>query len=914
MRSAQQEVRRSLPVARPLPRLQPETPRSARSSTRAPTPTQPPKQRGPASVQPPTEPSGLQVTNTTSERLALRHVHYLLARAIDPSHREVAYLFSADRQQVARLLNRSHAPAGGLVIPYPGRPDHYRVRLFDDAGQPVSGDGDVPRFLTSSGPVPAYFTLSATSTRQCVVVEDPTKAMAAAIAGFPAIGLGGSGTTLRKDKIPSPRLNESWPDVSGATFTLCFDAGRVANPAVARDEARLVQALEAGGAAEVLVAALPLNPAGGCWGPDDFLAAHGSQGRDVLRAVLKAAVPGNPLKRLSLTDADHCSALLDDLPFRISVLMSPASVQDQVREWFRSKKKAGALREALKAAESRLREQERSQADSTYSVVDGHLATIDARGASRFLANYSARIIAETASEPGLERFFLIEGSTCDGGPLPQVLVSSSEFTTNDWALAHWGVRARREPGRGIPDLIRAAIQAISFDVRTIHASVGWILKDGRHVFLHAGGAIGADGLDVFLDGALNKVRFPDDTSNAMAGVQLGLNFLSLAPLPVTVPILATAYGAVLQQFCPFHGVVHLVGPTGSRKTTLVVVAMQHFGVFDSGSLLGWASTSAAIETHLYRAKDILTVLDDFAPTSADPSDPMRRRAMEVIRSIGNGTGKQRMRSDMTQRPSQPPRGMILSTGEDLPNHESVRARTFVVPVKQGTVNLPALSALQAQVKLLPYATRAFVEWVQRNAEWLPERLEKRIVDLRTEIVQPDGHARTPEMVAHLLARFEVFTQFAQDIGALDPSHKPGWDAAAREALLAGAAEQRDGLRETNTAEVFVSTLRSLLISGEAHLAAPHVRLSEHDIGWLDQSAGVVYLEPGAAVRAVQVALQRERRALPVLGRSLWEAIAAAGYIVAHDARHHTVKRHLGQQGARPRVVALNAQALLDEQ
>jgi hypothetical protein len=851
---------------------------------------------------------------STPQSLAPFHLGYLVDHTIDPNHPEASPLFGADRAAIALGLGRRHVLVSSAIgIIYRNAPGYVRYRLFEDDGRPVDGKGDVPRFLCPADkPVPVFITQLAGSSPSLVVTESPFKAIAAAQAGIPALGLGGTGTTLRTDS-QEPRLNETWLDPHGKVVTICFDAGRATNACVARDEAKLAQALEAAGAAEVLLAALPLDPRGGDWGPDDFIKANGA---DALRKVIAAAVPANPVKRLSLVaDSDAADALLDDLPFLISVIKSKASVQDRVRDWFRRKKKAGALRGALKEAESRLQADRRTSApDECYAVVDGRLAMMDAKGEPRFLTNFAARIIAETAADPGAERLFLIEGATEDGIPLPRVLVSASEFPRDDWWLARWGAKARREPGRGVPDLIRAAIQALSTDIRTIHASVGWIYHSGRPAFLHAGGAIGAEGVDISLDGPLQRIHFPEDTSNAIAGVHLDLQFLHAAPLAMTVPILATTYGAVLQHFYSFNGIVHLFGPTGTLKTSMALFAMQHFGDFDSGSLLGWLSTFAAIETHLHRAKDVLSVLDDFAPTSADPSDPMRRKAMDLIRSIGNGTGKLRMRPDMSQRPAQPPRGMILSTGEDLPSHESIRARTFAVAVKPGDVNLPALSPLQEHSGLLPSAMRAFIEWVQRSAEVLSERLERRINALRSELHHVGGHARTPEMVAHLLARFEAFTQFAVELGALDSSYKSGWDFAARSALLESGAAQHQILREASVAELFVSGLRSLLISGEIHVVDLQSDLSEatHDVGWIDRVRGVVYLEPAAATRAARRALQQEGRSLPVVDRGLHSALQAAGHIVEHDQDHNTTKKQLGKHGLRRRVLALPARVLME--
>src|SRR5262249_44034411 len=152
------------------------------------------------------------------------------------------------------------------------------------------------------------------------------------------------------------------------------------------------------------------------------------------------------------------------------------------------------------------------------------------------------------------------------------------------------------------------------------------------------------------------------------------LALLDLAPDRITVPLLGAAYRAALG---PCDCAEHLSGPTGVGKTELVALAQQHYGAsMDARHLPGsWASTGNALEGLAFAAADALLSVDDFAPggTSADVAR-MRREADRLLRAQGNRAGRQRMRADGTLRPAKPPRGLILSTGEDVPRGQSLRA------------------------------------------------------------------------------------------------------------------------------------------------------------------------------------------------------------------------------------------------
>src|SRR5206468_3731005 len=101
-------------------------------------------------------------------------------------------------------------------------------------------------------------------------------------------------------------------------------------------------------------------------------------------------------------------------------------------------------------------------------------------------------------------------------------------------------------------------------------------------------------------------------------------------------------------------------------------------------SLEGLAST----------AKDALLVVDDFAPQGgAHDVARYHREADRLLRAQGNRAGRGRCRPDGSVRPARPPRGSIISTGEDVPRGQSLRARLLVLELAPGELDWSRLTA-----------------------------------------------------------------------------------------------------------------------------------------------------------------------------------------------------------------------------
>src|SRR5207253_7701120 len=117
---------------------------------------------------------------------------------------------------------------------------------------------------------------------------------------------------------------------------------------------------------------------------------------------------------------------------------------------------------------------------------------------------------------------------------------------------------------------------------------------------------------------------------------------------------------------------------------------------------------------------------DDYAPSGAvGDRQRLERDADRLLRAQGNRAGRQRMRADGSLRPSRPPRGLILSTGEDVPPGQSLRGRMLVLEVSPGDVPLARLTPHQRAAAAGRYAEAmaGFVRWLAPQYAELRDRL-----------------------------------------------------------------------------------------------------------------------------------------------------------------------------------------------
>ncbi len=549
------------------------------------------------------------------------------------------------------------------------------------------------------------------------------------------------------------------------------------------------------------------------------------------------------------------------------------------------------------------------------------------------LTNFTATISEERTIDDGAEKkhVFIVDGNLDDGTKLAPAEVPAAQFTSLNWIPSAWGARPRLSAGQTTRDRTRDAIQLLSPPParRTVYQHTGWRrLEDGTHGFLHAGGALTANGnqadVDVALGdlGSLSLVDLPeppgeDDVRDV---VRQSLDaVLSLAPLTLTAPLLAAVFRAPTCDMVSAPEGLLYVGKTGTGKSELAARGMQFYGCrFHAKSLpAAWADTPNAIERATFAAKDIVVVVDDFAPSGSREDQSRAHANIErIFRAVGNGTGRGRMRSDGSLRPRYVPRGMVVSTAEDLPRLQSARARVLILEVEPGDVDFARLTVAQRLGRdgTFSRAMAAYVAHMAGRFDEVHRTAAARCDELRALAYQSDSaHRRTPEAVGNLFYGIEQFLYFAQDVGALEAREADDLRGSTWEALLEIGAAQQSTLEAADPVRRFDALLSSVFSSGTAHVkdAVTGQRPAFHAdalgwdgavprgkcIGWAEARADAdargkgLLLDPEATYAAVQDLAGHQNDPLPSSKVTLWKRLAEAGRLITRGERTATVRR-----------------------
>jgi len=444
------------------------------------------------------------------------------------------------------------------------------------------------------------------------------------------------------------------------------------------------------------------------------------------------------------------------------------------------------------------------------------------------LTNFTARIVADIRRDDGVEhsRVFRIEASLAHRRQV--VEVPARQFESLGWILDLLGAAALVYPGRTLRDHVRAAIQVLSHNVarETVFAHHGWRRIEECWVYLHGDGAIGAGGtvtdVQVALPEMVGGFRLPDPPParqlQAVAAASLAL--LDAAPDDVSVPVYAAVWRAVLG---PADFGVHLAGSTGTGKTELAALAQQHFGAgLDARHLPGgWSSTSNALEALAFVLKDALFVVDDFAPTGAATDvGRIHREAERLFRAQGNRAGRLRLNQDASLQAARPPRGLILSTGEEIPRGHSVRARLLIVELAPGQLDWTRVTPAQTAAARGEFAAllAGFVQWLagcyKALTQWLQEERPRRRAAWRDSAV----HKRTVANVVELQLAMDVFGRFLTERQLVSPSEAEHLQQRVGQALERVAVRQAVQQAAADPVQRFLELLQAALGAGEAHI------------------------------------------------------------------------------------------------
>ena len=541
------------------------------------------------------------------------------------------------------------------------------------------------------------------------------------------------------------------------------------------------------------------------------------------------------------------------------------------------------------------------------------------------LCNFTARVTEEITRDNGLEvnTYFKISGSTTTGHVLAPIEVPSSAFASLSWGVNQWGMRAIIAAGQNAKDRLREAMQMMSQDrtERHIYTHTGWRNIDGKDVYLCTGGAIGADGIDVELDPQLRRYALPPPTeTDIKEAVKESINFIYIAKdISVTLPLWAAMYLAPLAEAIEPSFTMWMVGPSGCFKSVITALALCHFGDFDHHHLpASWTSTYNQLEKLLFFIKDAPLVIDDWAPGQ----DSQKARELEVksehiIRDQGNRQGKARMSSDTSSRPVYIPRGMLITSGEQLPSGHSHTARIYSVRLEPGDIDTEMLTESQHRRHLYSHAMAHYIKSLQPN--WLEKKLalRKEFEEMRNSLLKDSAtkgiHARLPDVIALLCIGMNEGLKFAVASGGVSESDAEYLRHEARERFIQMAVSQGGRVEDERPANRFREGIRTALNMGVAVLrnrADVEIRdpgPGKVAIGWNDFQNGHVLLDPLAAYQVVAQHYIRSGDAFTIKPAAVWQDLKRMGYI---DTSGETPTVPIWIQGNTRRVLRFRKEVL----
>jgi hypothetical protein len=411
------------------------------------------------------------------------------------------------------------------------------------------------------------------------------------------------------------------------------------------------------------------------------------------------------------------------------------------------------------------------------------------------ICNFKPEIIADNQIDDGteLKRSWLVRCTLGNG--------RSTEFLLRERDLAQHRIETAIHRNCSSEYVVMAnkskhllaAMQQFSTStaIRRVPAQTGWMDHGLERVFLMPGaaGGISAHGIDVSIRIDRDQldetqtilrenlqpygqgVRPPVTDAEHQAAWDAFCALIECGALRITVPVVLQVLSAPLAS-CGMHinpPLVHIHGQTGALKTSFALCAISLFGTFGekASAPASWTSTTNALGKIMHVLKDLPVLIDDYKTSFADKKSSIIR----FVQSYADGTTRLRMNTEQEVRDPAMPRGMIISTGEDVWEKESsATARTLVLHVDRGEISPDALSRVQQMVNegKLQLFGGAYLSWLAGKDEIHDKTKVEHLRTSWTEKLRASDmaamHMRFPATIANLMTTADIVHEFVSEV------------------------------------------------------------------------------------------------------------------------------------------------------
>lgn len=457
-------------------------------------------------------------------------------------------------------------------------------------------------------------------------------------------------------------------------------------------------------------------------------------------------------------------------------------------------------------------------------------------GDGGFLSNFTLMLDEDIAVLDDLEQQRVFQGRLAILGRTVPFRIDAEDFADNNKLKA--AIFKAGGPEVQIycrMDLLRSAISAISggknpIRRREITTSFGWHASNSNSAELGAataylvpGGRITAKGFEPVDEASGLRVDLSEEEQARYLGLQpfngdellkvkrhLIDDLLPLHDRAITYSLLGASAAAVLQPFAPGVGrfAVWLVGLTGAGKSFLAKLAMNFFGNYpvSSGRFATWSSTANYVQQQGYFFKDALYLVDDYKPEVTQ-----RYNIVRILQTYADGTARGRLKSDATANVTRPIRGLLLCTGEDVPEHSaSAMARSVVIRVPQREKDLMRGNRCVTECGNYKGVMADFIRWLLANdrTKVFAERVTTLQTRFYSDVAGQQNDSRVTTNLALLGAAFEQMAEYLSDVW-------PEWSSEMQrfieEDLLVIRGDMLGEVKQQQDSEVFLRTLGDLI-------------------------------------------------------------------------------------------------------
>lgn len=382
------------------------------------------------------------------------------------------------------------------------------------------------------------------------------------------------------------------------------------------------------------------------------------------------------------------------------------------------------------------------------------------------IANFTVNILEHF--EGTADEELLIEVLRTDGTTV-RMKLSVEEFRAGNWYKKKMGLSCKDFVL--FKQYLEQLCGTILHETTKTFPVAGWYKIDGRFDFVTSSGDCLClfDKVEVQTDGiAIYPVR-------AKSEQELGRQFWDMrfltndntAMIMMVYLILASLYTIFKEVGFTPKGVLAIIGPRSSRKTSLaMVIAKLYQRSAGMTPYLNFHSTPTSIDEVLQLFKDGVMIIDDLMPSE----DKQQKRKLEatleyVTRVFGDGISKKRSKKYSEECN---PKGLALITGEYITGVSSSQSRRIVIKINEQTVNCDALTIYQENLDVVPGFLWNFLRYCALNQERLFRGIREEMIAGRNQYHGRFSVDRYADYQAQLETTAGVLFDYLQSIGVLD--------------------------------------------------------------------------------------------------------------------------------------------------